>query len=223
MFYLAAKIERRPFMTDTLIHALVEMQETEALQQAKQLVDAGTDPMDILDACSKAMEQVGQRFEKGEYFLPHLMMAGEMLKQISDIIKPLIKEEKNAADRGRILMGTVKGDIHDIGKNIVTFLLETNGFKVWDIGIDQPPEKFVEGVREFQPQVVGMSGLLSLAFDSMKETVEAIEKNGLREKVKIMIGGGQVTEQVKDYTGADAFGPNAIAAVKLTKQWIGEK
>jgi methylmalonyl-CoA mutase cobalamin-binding domain/chain len=146
-----------------------------------------------------------------------------MLKQISDIIKPLIKEEKNAADKGRILMGTVKGDIHDIGKNIVTFLLETNGFEVRDIGIDQPPEKFVEGVREFQPQVVGMSGLLSLAFDSMKETVEAIEKNGLREKVKIMIGGGQVTEQVKDYTGADAFGPNAIAAVKLTKQWIGEK
>jgi methylmalonyl-CoA mutase cobalamin-binding domain/chain len=210
-------------MTDTLIHALVEMQETEALQQAKQLVDTGTDPMDILDACSKAMEEVGQRFEKGEYFLPHLMMAGEMLKQISDIIKPLIKEEKNAADKGRILMGTVKGDIHDIGKNIVTFLLETNGFEVRDIGIDQPPEKFVEGVREFQPQVVGMSGLLSLAFDSMKETVEAIEKNGLREKVKIMIGGGQVTEQVKDYTGADAFGPNAIAAVKLTKQWIGEK
>jgi methylmalonyl-CoA mutase cobalamin-binding domain/chain len=210
-------------MTDALIYALVEMQETEALQQAKQLLGSGTDPMDILDACSKAMEKVGQRFEKGEYFLPHLMMAGEMLKQISDTIKPLIKEEKNATNKGRILMGTVKGDIHDIGKNIVTFLLETNGFEVRDIGIDQPPENFVEGIREFQPQVVGLSGLLSLAFDSMKETIQAIKKAGLRKKVKIMIGGGQITEQVKNYTGADAFGPNAIAAVKLTKQWIGEK
>jgi methylmalonyl-CoA mutase cobalamin-binding domain/chain len=210
-------------MTDTLIHALVEMQETEALQQAQQLLDSGTDPMDILDACSKAMEEVGQRFEKGEYFLPHLMMAGEMLKQISDIIKPLIKEEKSATEKGRVLMGTVKGDIHDIGKNIVTFLLEVNGFEVRDIGIDQPPEKFVESIQEFQPQVVGMSGLLSLAFDSMKETVEAIEKAGLREKVKLMIGGGQVTEQVKDYTGADALGPNAIAGVNLAKQWIGGK
>ena len=208
-------------MTESLIHALVEMQEAEALQKAKQLLDEGTDPMNILEACSKAMKTVGKRFEQGEYFLPHLIMAGVMLKQISETIKPLIKEEKTEAGRGRVLMGTVSGDIHDIGKNMVIFLLEVNGFEVRDIGIDQPLENFVEAIREFQPGVVGMSGLLTLAFDSMKETVRAIEDARLREKVRIMIGGAQVTEQVKDYTGADAYGPDALAGVRLVEQWIG--
>ncbi|MBL7213493.1 MAG: cobalamin-dependent protein [Desulfobacteraceae bacterium] len=208
-------------MTESLIHALVEMQEAEALQKSKQLLDEGTDPVNILEACSKAMETVGKRFEQGEYFLPHLIMAGVMLKQISETIKPLIKEGKTEAGRGRVLMGTVRGDIHDIGKNIVIFLLEVNGFEVRDIGIDQPPESFVEAIREFRPGVVGMSGLLTLAFDSMKKTVRAIEDAGLREKVRIMIGGAQVTEQVKDYTGADAYGPDALAGVRLVEQWIG--
>ena len=208
-------------MTEALIHALVEMQEEEALQKAKELLDEGTDPIIILEACPKAMETIGKRFEQGDYFLPHLIMAGEMLKQISEIIKPLIQEEKTEAGRGRVLMGTVQGDIHDIGKNIVTFLLEANGFEVRDIGIDRPPEEFVEAIRDFQPQVVGLSGLLTLAFDSMKETVRAIEDAGLRESVRIMIGGGQVTEQVKDYTGADAYGPDALAGIRLAAQWIG--
>ena len=208
-------------MTESLIHALVEMQEAEALQKARQLLDEGTDPMNILEACSKAMKTVGKRFEQGEYFLPHLIMAGVMLKQISETIRPLIKEEKTEAGRGRVLMGTVSGDIHDIGKNMVIFLLEVNGFEVRDIGIDQPLENFLKAIREFQPQVVGMSGLLTLAFDSMKETVRAIEDAGLREKVRIMIGGAQVTEQVKDYTGADAYGPDALAGVRLVEQWIG--
>ena len=208
-------------MTESLIYALVEMQEAEALQKARQLLDEGTDPMNILEACSKAMKTVGKRFEQGEYFLPHLIMAGVMLKQISETIKPLIKEEKTEAGRGRVLMGTVSGDIHDIGKNMVIFLLEVNGFEVRDIGIDQPLENFLKAIREFQPQVVGMSGLLTLAFDSMKETVRAIEDAGLREKVRIMIGGAQVTEHVKDYTGADAYGPDALAGVRLVEQWIG--
>ncbi len=209
-------------MTEQLTHALVEMQETEALQRAKKLLDEGVEPMTILTACSTAMETVGERFEKGDYFLPELMMAGAMLNQISEMIKPHIKEEeKTGAGRGRVLIGTVKGDIHDIGKNIVTFLLETNGFEVRDIGIDQHPDKFVEAIQNFQPDVVGMSGLLTLAFESMKETVQAIEEAGLRDKVRIMIGGAQVTEQVKDYTGADAFGADALAGVRLTKQWIG--
>lgn len=208
-------------MTESLIHAMVEMQEAEALQKAKQLLEEGTDSMKILDACSRAMETVGNRFEKGEYFLPHLMMAGEMLKQISEMIKPLIQEDKTDTGRGKVLIGTVKGDIHDIGKNIVIFLLEANGFEVRDIGIDQSPEKFVEAIRDFKPEIVGMSGLLTLAFESMKETVQAIEAAGLRETVRIMIGGGQVTEQVKDYTGADAYGPDAVVGLRLTKKWIG--
>jgi methanogenic corrinoid protein MtbC1 len=210
-------------MTESLIQALVEMQETEALEEARRLLDEGADPMNILESCSRAMEIVGKRFEREEYFLPHLMMAGEMLKQITDMIKPFIKEEKAHAGRSRVLMGTVEGDIHNIGKNMVVFILEANGFEVLDIGIDQAPEKFVEAIRSFQPQVVGMSGLLTLAFDSMKKTIRAIEEAGLREKVRIMIGGGQVTEKVKAYAGADAFGSDAIAGVRLCKQWIGGK
>jgi methanogenic corrinoid protein MtbC1 len=210
-------------MSEALIHALVEMQETEALKEARRLLDSGADPMRILGSCSKAMEIVGKRFESEEYFLPHLMMAGEMLKQITGMIKPFIKEDKTHAGQGRVLMGTVEGDIHDIGKNMVVFILEASGFEVLDIGIDQAPGRFVQAIRDFQPQVVGMSGLLTLSFDSMKKTVLAIEEAGLREKVRIMVGGGQVTEKVKDYAGADAFGPDAMAGVRLCRQWIGGK
>jgi 5-methyltetrahydrofolate--homocysteine methyltransferase len=207
-------------MTDSLVQALVEMKEEEALEAAKQLLEAGVAPMAILEGCSKAMEAVGQRFEKGIYFLPHLMMAGEMLKQISDLIKPMIQEQKAGDEGDKVLIGTVEGDIHDIGKNIVVFLLEANGFQVRDIGINQKPAKFVEAIKEFQPRVVGMSGLLTLAFDSMKQTVEAIKAAGLRDTVRIMIGGGVVTEKIKDYSGADAYAPDAMAGVRLCKQWI---
>ncbi len=210
-------------MTDALVQALVEMKEAEALQRAKQLLAEGVAPLEILEGCSKAMEVVGQRFEKGVYFLPHLMMAGEMLKQISSLIKPLIREQKTGNQGGKVLIGTVEGDIHDIGKNIVVFLLEANGFQVRDIGINQKPAKFVEAIKEFQPKVVGMSGLLTLAFDSMKNTVQAIEEAGLRKAVRIMIGGGVVTEKIKEYSGADAYAPDAMAGVRLCKQWIGSE
>jgi methylmalonyl-CoA mutase cobalamin-binding domain/chain len=210
-------------MTEALIQALVEMDEAGALKEAKALLDGGCDPVKILEACTTAMDAVGKRFESGEYFLPHLMMAGEMLKQVSDTVKPLLKEEQTAAEKGKVLIGTVKGDIHDIGKNIVTFLLEANGFEVRDIGVDQPPASFVEAVREFKPAVVGLSGLLTLAFDAMKETVQALQDAGLRDQVKIMIGGGQMSDKVKEYTGADAYGPDAMAGVRLCRQWIGGK
>jgi 5-methyltetrahydrofolate--homocysteine methyltransferase len=120
------------------------------------------------------------------------------------------------------MIGTVAGDIHNIGKDIVTFMLDVSGFEVLDLGIDVPVEVFVEKAKAFQPQVIGLSGLLTLAFDSMKQTVEALEKAGLRDKVKIMIGGGQVDEEVKKHTKADAYGKDAMAAVTLCKQWIGK-
>ena len=207
-------------MTEPLVQALVDMKEAEALEKARQMLAEGTAPLKILESCSAAMEIVGQRFEKGVYFLPHLVMAGEMLKQIAAMIKPLVHEEKTEAKKGKVLIGTVEGDIHDIGKNIVLFLLEANGFEVRDIGINQKPAKFVDAIREFQPKVVGMSGLLTLAFDSMKKTVEAIQAAGLRDSVRIVIGGGVVTEKIKDYSGADAYAPDAMAGVRLCKKWI---
>jgi methylmalonyl-CoA mutase cobalamin-binding domain/chain len=206
-------------MPESLVQALVEMKEAEALQRAKQLLAEGNDAMKILESCSRAVEIVGHRFEKGVYFLPHLMMAGEMLKQILGMIKPVIQEQKSEDKEGKVLIGTVEGDIHDIGKNIVVFLLEVNGFDVRDIGINQKPAEFVDGIQNFQPHVVGMSGLLTLAFDSMKKTVMAIEAAGLRKNVRIMIGGGMVTEKIKDYTGADAYALDAMAGVRLAKKW----
>jgi len=205
-----------------LIEAIAEMREEEALELAKAMLARGEDPLRVLELCREAMDIVGKRFERQEYFLPELVLAGEMLETIGAIAKPLIQERSGgeAKKLGRVLIGTVHGDLHDIGKNIVTFMLDINGYEVRDIGIDVPVAKFVEEVRGFQPQVVGLSGFLTLAFDSMKETVQALEAAGLREGRRIMIGGGQVDEAVRTYTGADAFGGNAVAAVSLCRQWI---
>ena len=214
-------------MKDTeqrLLDAIADMREDEALELAKSLLDSGEDPLRILEVCRAAMETVGKRFQAGEYFLPELILAGEMLERIGGMAKPLIQAKGGAAavkTHGRVLIGTVHGDLHDIGKNIVTFMLDINGYEVKDIGIDVPVERFVQEIREFQPSVVGLSGFLTLAFDSMKETIEAIAKAGMRDKLKIMIGGGQVDETVRSYTGADAFGNNAMAAVTLCRGWIG--
>jgi 5-methyltetrahydrofolate--homocysteine methyltransferase len=168
------------------------------------------------------VEEVGKRYEEGEYFLPELMLTGQMLTQISELAKDRLSTEGVQQKRlGRVLIGTVKGDIHDIGKNVVAFMLDSNGFEVKDLGVDVPPERFVEAAREFKPQVVGMSALLTLAFDPMKETVQAFEEAGLRDQVKIMIGGAPVNEQIKEYTGADAWGKDAVEAVSLAKKWVG--
>jgi methanogenic corrinoid protein MtbC1 len=214
-------------MTDQekqLIELLADMQEDEAHALAKRmLLEEGADPMRVLDLCRQAMDIVGKRFEAGEYFLPELVLAGEMLENIGAIAKPLIisKPGEEPKKLGKILIGTVHGDLHDIGKNIVTFMLDINGFEVKDIGVDVPVAVFVDEIKDYQPNVVGLSGFLTLAFDSMKETIEAIQGAGLRTDMKIMIGGGQVDENVCNYTGADAFGTNAIDAVTLCKDWMG--
>ena len=208
-------------MSKELIEAMVGMKEQEAISIAKGLVDKGEDPLNIFASCREAMDMVGKRFEKGEFFLPELMMAGEMLRQISELIKPLMKGDVQTERLGKVIVGTVQGDIHDIGKDIVVLMLDVNGFEVMDLGIDVPAEKFVDAIKDFQPAVVGLSGFLTLAFDSMKETVDAIKAAGLRDNIKIMIGGGQIDDEIKNYTLADAYGKDAMEAVKLTKEWIG--
>lgn len=206
---------------EALITAIADMQEEEAIRLTRAMVDSGVNPMEILDAARQAVDIVGQRYEKGVYFLPELMMAGEILGQMTEMVKPILAQTPAAHKQGKVLIGTVAGDIHDIGKNIVVFMLDVNGFEVMDLGVDVPPQRFVEAVRDFQPQVVGLSGFLTLAFDSMKETVKALEAAGLRDQVKVMIGGGSVDEHVRAYTGADAWGRDAMAAVNLARQWIG--
>ena len=204
-----------------LVRLIADMQEEDAVQLARQMLDSGYDAVTLLGHCREAMELVGKRYEEGEYFLPELMLAGEMLTAIGDMAKPLIKQDPSKAKEGaKVILGTVHGDLHDIGKNIVTFMLEINGFQVIDLGIDVPAEVFVDSIKTHQAKVVGLSGFLTLAFDSMKNTVETIKAAGLRDNLKIMIGGGQVDDAVKTYTGADAFGLNAMEAVSLCKKWI---
>ncbi len=210
-------------MSKKLVDAIAEMREQEALAIAKEMVESGSDPMEILDSAREAMGIVGQRYEKGTYFLPELILSGVMLNQIAEIVKPVLAEATEVERHGKVVIGTVEGDIHDIGKDIVVFMLDVNGFDVMDLGIDVPPQKFVEAIKEFEPQVVGLSGFLNLAFDSMRDTVDAIKTAGLRDKVKIMIGGGQMSDAIRDHAGADAYGQDAMAGVSLAKEWIGAK
>ncbi len=208
-------------MDQLLIDLMADLKETETLQQVENLLRQKVSPLTILDDARSAMEVVGRRFETGEYFIPDLIMAGEILKGVSDRVKPLLDAGGPSTKKGKVIIGTVAGDIHDIGKDIVAFMLDVNGYQVWDLGIDVAPAVFVEQTRAVQPQVVGLSGFLTLAFDSMKKTVEALQEAGLRSSVKIMIGGGQMDEEVRKYAGADAYGKDAVAAVALCKQWIG--
>lgn len=214
-------------MGKELVKAISEIEEDEALRLVEETVKKGGDLEGILKDCQEAMNIVGSRYEKGDYFLPELIMSGEVLKKISDIVKPKLSAASLAKSAGAkkavVVLGTVKGDIHDIGKDIVGFMLDVNGFDVKDLGVDVPEEKFVEAVKKEKPQVVALSGFLTLAYDSMKSTVEALDKAGVRKNVKIMIGGGQITDMVKDYVKADAYGMDAVAAVRLAKQWTGAK
>jgi methanogenic corrinoid protein MtbC1 len=209
-------------MSKELVNAIADMNEGEALKLVEEMVEGGSDPMSILGAVREAMDIVGQRYDEGTYFLPELMMAGEMVNQITEIVKPELSKSPENGRHGKVLIGTVMGDIHDIGKDVVTFMLDVNGFEVLDLGVDVSTQKFVEAIGSFQPQVVGLSGFLTLAFDAMKETVEAIKEAGQSDGVKIMIGGGQINEKIREYTGADAYGKDAMAAVALAKGWAKE-
>jgi methanogenic corrinoid protein MtbC1 len=210
-------------MSDKLINAIADMEEEQALAITNETLAQGMDPILILDDCRVAMQIVGKRFEQGQYFIPELILAGEMLKSISVQVKPHIQQETVSGKNGKVLIGTVQGDIHDIGKDIVVFMFDVNGFEVKDLGVDVPVETFVAEVKSFQPDILALSGFLTLAYSSMKDTVEAIKAAGLRDGLKIMIGGGTVDEQVCAYAGADAFGKDAMTAVSLAKEWIGEK
>ena len=208
-------------MAKDLVKTLADLKEKEALKIVEDRLSAGEDPLKILDDARRAVEIVGKRFSDSEYFIPDLVYAGEILKAITEKVKPKITKGAEVKRQGKVIVGTVAGDIHDIGKDIVVFMLDVNGFEVFDLGVNVPAEKFLDTIKKTGSKVVGLSGFLTLAFDSMKETVEAIKKAGLREKVKIMIGGGQIDDYVKKHTGADAFGKDAMEAVKLAKGWIG--
>ena len=208
-------------MSGDFVNLLADLKENEVIELTKKRLEAKEDPIKILEDSRKAMEMVGKRFAEGEYFLPELVFSGELLKQINELVKPFRKGAVTQKKLGKVVIGTVAGDIHDIGLNIVDFMLDVNGFEVTNLGVDVPIEKFVQAVKETKTTILGLSGFLTPAFDAMKETVEALEKAGLRKNLKIMIGGGQMDDDVRKYAKADAYGKDAMAAVALSKKWIG--
>jgi 5-methyltetrahydrofolate--homocysteine methyltransferase len=213
-------------MSKELVDAVVDMREEDAVKIAENLLSSGADPLSLLDDCREALGIIGDRFAAGECFVPELILAGEMLRQVGALVKPRLEGKSGGGAQkklGKVVFGTVEGDIHDIAKDIVEFMLEVNGFEVIDLGVDVPVAKFVEAVKAHKPQVVGLSGFLTLAYDPMKNTVQALKDAGLRDSVKIMIGGGQMDDQVAAYAKADAYGKDAMAAVTLSKGWVGAK
>ena len=210
-------------MAKELSALISDLKESEALALAKKLLEEGQNPMEIMGAAREGMKIVGQRFADQTYFIPDLIFSGKILKGIAELAEPYLKEaEGGQSDRkGKVIMGTVEGDIHDIGKDMVVFMLDVSGYDVIDLGVDVPKQKFVESIKDSGSKVVGLSGFLTLAYDSMKETINAIQEAGLRDQVKIMVGGGQIDQQILEYTGADAYGQDAMEAVNIANQWYG--
>ncbi len=206
-------------MLEQLVKALAELEEDRVLEIVRQELDCGTEPLSILQACQRGMTEVGSRFESNEYFVSDLMMSGEIFKQVGVLLEEGLKSASQVSS-GTVVIGTVAGDIHDIGKDIVVNMLKSANLDVTDLGVDVPPARFVTALQETNASVLGMSGLLTLAFDSMKETVVAIEEAGLRGRVHIMIGGGPVNGDVCEVVGADSWGADAQAAVRLAKTWL---
>ena len=211
-------------MKEQLVDAIANMEEDEAYRLAEAMLAEGQSPQSILDGAREAMTIIGHRFEQGEYFLPELIIAGEVLRRLGDLVKPrLAAQVTPGAPQGKVVIGTVAGDIHDLGKDIVIFMLDVNNFQVVDLGVDVPAAKFIDAIKEHKPQVVGLSGFLTLAFEQMQRSVEAIRAAGLRDQVKIMIGGAIMDDKAAGFVGADAYGKNAAEAVSLAKSWTGGK
>ncbi|MFW9821715.1 MAG: B12-binding domain-containing protein [Candidatus Thorarchaeota archaeon] len=202
------------------IDEIVKLNENRVLELLKERLANNDKPISIMEDVKVAMKNIGDRFQNKEYFLPDLIMSGEILRQIFEELGPKLKEAQISEEkRGKVLLGTVAGDIHDIGKDVVKFMLEANGFEVLDLGIDVPGSMFIKYLKEFKPEVLALSGFLTLAFDSMKEIIQKVNEAGLRDTVKIMIGGGTVDERIVEYVGADAYGDSAVDAVNLATKW----
>ncbi|TMF32140.1 MAG: cobalamin-binding protein [Chloroflexi bacterium] len=183
----------------------------------------GMDPMDILfKALIPSLEEVGRRFEKGDFFVPEMLIAARAMQGALVILRPLIAET-GAQPVGRYVIGTVKGDIHDIGKNLCVIMLEGAGFEVFDLGVNTPPEKFVAAVEEHKPDVVGFSAFLTTTMPMFKANIEALTKAGLRDKVHIAVGGAPVTLEYAKHVGADSYAPDASMATRMAKELVGDR
>ena len=205
-----------------LADVIAELNEDEAKRLVREKIDAGVEPMSIVDECRQGMDIVGERYKSKEYFLSELIVSGEIFKEAMAVVEPLLEGGKQAEPLSKMVLGTVKGDIHNIGKDIAGTLLTAAGFEVYDLGIDVAPGVFIDKLVETGASILGMSGLLTPSFESMKEVVKGVEEAGLRGKVKIIVGGGIMTEQVGKYVGADACTNDASEGVEMCKEFAKE-
>ncbi len=205
-----------------LINAMVEMEEDRFLDLTKELLASGEDPNAIFRAYQEGMAEIGRRFEQNEFFIPELIMAGEMMNDGAELIKPYLDEDAKTVTKtiGSMVLATIEGDIHDIGKNIYGMMMELSGFEIIDLGVDVPVNTIISKIEEIKPDLLGMSGLLTLAFDPMKEVVEKLKEKGLRDSTKILVGGGQFDQTVCNFVGADGFATDAIVGVNICKDWM---
>lgn len=194
----------------------------EVRRRADEALRRNADPLEIVEVVRGALEEVGRRYEKGEYFLMELILSGVMASEVAALLKPHLKS-RGAPSRGKVIIGTVEGDLHDIGKNIVITMLSSAGFEVIDLGVDVPAKRFVEAVEKEKPEILAMSVLLSIGLPHMAETIRRLEAKGLRGRVKVMVGGRPVTKEYARQIGADAYGADAVEAVRIAQEWMREK
>jgi methylmalonyl-CoA mutase cobalamin-binding domain/chain len=208
-----------------LAKLVADLEEDTVLELVQQRLDAGDDPLQIIDECNQGMRDVGQRYEQGEYFVAGLIMSGEIFREVVEIVQPLLEQQADGKASGRVLVGTVSGDIHDIGKNMFGMLLSCHGFDVIDLGVDVPPDVFAAKAVEIKPDIVGLSGLITASFETMKETITALRTQAKEHQLSfpIIIGGGMIDDQVCQYVGADYWMPDAMAGVRLCEELLKDK
>ena len=208
-------------MNEELVSAMADLDRTKVLEVVRNEIEKGTDPLKIIDGLSKGVEIVGQYFEKKEYFLAELITSGDIFENAFQKLKPILeKSDIVLQTKGKIVIGTVKGDIHDSGKNIVKTILIASGFSVEDLGVDVQPEKFIEAVKQSEIKILGLSALLTVAIDSVKDIIKLLERENLRSKVKVIVGGAAFTEKIASTLGVDAFGKDPQEAVRICQKFI---
>ena len=208
-------------MFSNLTKNLIELERDKVLTEVEKRLIQRENPMKVFDECKQGMEIIGEKYKNKEYFLAELMLAGDLFREVMELIGPYLGEKKEETDsKGKIILATIQGDIHDLGKNLFGSLLKIEGFEVYDLGVDVKSEIVIEKVKEIQPDFLGFSSLITITFDPMKEVIDKLKETGLRDKLKIMVGGGITTELVKDYIGADFQTIDAVEGVQYCLQEI---
>jgi methanogenic corrinoid protein MtbC1 len=208
-----------------LIDFVADLKEQEALALVQERIEQNDDPLALVEDCQEGLRIVGERYERQEYYLSGLIMAGEIFREVMEILSPIIEVRLSGSEKGAILLGTVQGDIHDIGKNNLSLLLTCYGFTVHDLGVDVPPEEFLAQAAQTRPDIIGLSGLLTSSYDSMRATTQLIHSSADSRlaSIPIVIGGNQLNEQVCQYVGADAWVTDAMSGVRLCQSLIAQR